>query len=165
MGWPCHRVGREVASRSAGYEAPYQHQAGPSIWQIPIENHQIRCPQQGRWAGQRTAYVCFSRVKAGRKVLARAAAVDKVVPEPSEIVPRIARLMALAIRIDRLIRDGVVENYAELARLGGVSRTRITQIMNLLNLPAVAQEALLFSEPKNASTLARFVRASDQSAH
>ena len=67
-------------------------------------------------------------------------------PEPSapDPVPRIARLMALAIHFDRLIREGVVENYAELARLGGVSRARITQIMDLLNLPAAEQEALLF---------------------
>lgn len=54
--------------------------------------------------------------------------------------------MALAIHFDRLIRDGVVRNYAELARLGGVSRARITQIMDLLNLPAAEQERLLFLE-------------------
>ena len=66
-------------------------------------------------------------------------------PEPPpEKIPRIARLMALAIHFDRLIREGVVENYAELARLGGVSRARITQIMDLLKLPAAEQERLLF---------------------
>jgi alkylated DNA nucleotide flippase Atl1 len=54
--------------------------------------------------------------------------------------------MALAIHFDGLIRDGVVKNYADLARLGGVSRARITQIMNLLNLPPWKQEELLFLE-------------------
>jgi hypothetical protein len=54
--------------------------------------------------------------------------------------------MALAIHFDGLIRDGVVKNYAELARLGGVSRARITQIMNLLNLPPWKQEEILFLE-------------------
>ena len=37
-------------------------------------------------------------------------------------VPRVARLLALAIRFEELVRDGVVKNYAELARLGYVSR-------------------------------------------
>jgi hypothetical protein len=54
--------------------------------------------------------------------------------------------MALAIHFDGLIRDGVVKNYADLARLGGVSRARITQIMNLLNLPPWKQEEILFLE-------------------
>jgi hypothetical protein len=59
-------------------------------------------------------------------------------------VPRIARFMALAIRFDGLIRTGVVTDYAELARLGHVTRARITQIMNLLMLAPDIQEAILF---------------------
>jgi len=43
-----------------------------------------------------------------------------------------------------LIRDGVVADQAELARLGHVSRARVTQILNLLNLAPGIQEALLF---------------------
>ena len=58
-------------------------------------------------------------------------------------VPRVARLMALAIRFDQLIRDGVVADQAELARLGQVTRARLTQIMNLLCLAPDIQEALL----------------------
>jgi hypothetical protein len=54
--------------------------------------------------------------------------------------------MALAIHFDGLIRQGLVKDYADLARLGGVSRARITQIMNLLNLPPWEQEKLLFLE-------------------
>ena len=46
-------------------------------------------------------------------------------------VPRVARLMALAIRFDQMIREGVVADQAELARLGRVTRARLTQIMNL----------------------------------
>jgi len=42
--------------------------------------------------------------------------------------------MALAIRFERLLREGVARDYADLARLGGVTRTRITQIMNMRNL-------------------------------
>ena len=59
-------------------------------------------------------------------------------------VPRVARLMALAIRLDRLIREGAVADQAELARLGHVTRARLTQIMNLLCLAPDLQEALLF---------------------
>jgi len=59
-------------------------------------------------------------------------------------VPRVAKLMALAIRFEVLIRDGVVADYAERARLGHVSRARITQIANLLNLAPDIQEAILF---------------------
>lgn len=43
-----------------------------------------------------------------------------------------------------LIRAGVVADYAELARLGHVSRARITQIGNLLNLAPDIQESILF---------------------
>ena len=59
-------------------------------------------------------------------------------------VPRIARLMALAIRFEKLVRDGVVRDYAALARLGNVSRARLTQVMNLMNLAPDIQEEILF---------------------
>ena len=59
-------------------------------------------------------------------------------------VPRISRLMALALRLDELVRTGVVADYAELARLGHVSRARISQILNLLALAPDIQESLLF---------------------
>ena len=62
-------------------------------------------------------------------------------------VPRIARLMALALRFEQLVRSGAVRDYAELARLGPVSRARITQIMNLLNLAPEIQEEILFLAP------------------
>jgi hypothetical protein len=52
--------------------------------------------------------------------------------------------MALAIHFDGLIQSGVVTNYAELARLGNVTRARVTQIMNLLMLAPSIQEELLF---------------------
>jgi hypothetical protein len=52
--------------------------------------------------------------------------------------------MALAIRFEQLLRDGVVKGQAELARLGRVSRARLTQIMNLLNLAPDIQEEILF---------------------
>jgi hypothetical protein len=87
----------------------------------------------------------FKRAKAGKKTVAVGPAPEPQ-SAPPDPIPRISRLMALAIHFDGLIRDGVVKNYADLARLGGVSRARITQIMNLLNLPPWKQEELLFLE-------------------
>ena len=40
-------------------------------------------------------------------------------------VPRISRLMALAIRMQDLVDTGEVADYADLARLAQVSRARI----------------------------------------
>jgi len=92
------------------------------------------------------ADVHFSNGHKGRK---RAAVGEK--PAPATVldgtVPRLSRLMALAIRFDRLLRDGVVKDYAELARLGQVTRARLTQIMNLLNLAPDIQEDILFLPP------------------
>ena len=62
-------------------------------------------------------------------------------------VPRLARLMALAIRFDGLLRSGAIIDQAELARLGKVSRARISQILNLIHLAPDIQEQLLFLPP------------------
>ena len=68
-------------------------------------------------------------------------------------VPRIARLIALAIRFDQLIRDGVVADQAELARLGKISRARVTQILNLLSLAPDIQAAILEMSYKDQNRL------------
>jgi hypothetical protein len=65
-------------------------------------------------------------------------------PEAPLRLHRITKLMALAIRFERLVREGTVRDYAELARLGRVTRARITQIMALLQLAPDIQEAILF---------------------
>ena len=67
--------------------------------------------------------------------------------EPSQVpgrLPRVTRLLALALRFDELLRAGTIADYAELARLGHVSRARISQIMNLLALAPSIQEEILF---------------------
>jgi len=58
-------------------------------------------------------------------------------------LPRVTRLMALAIRFDDLLRKGEVRDYANIARLGHVTRARVTQIMNLLHLAPDIQESIL----------------------
>jgi hypothetical protein len=52
--------------------------------------------------------------------------------------------MALAIRFEGLVWNKTIQDYAELARLGGVTRARMTQIMGLLQLAPDLQEQLLF---------------------
>lgn len=58
-------------------------------------------------------------------------------------VPRVARLMALAIKYDKLLRKGLVSDLSELARLCQVTQPRMTQIMNLLHLAPDIQEQIL----------------------
>lgn len=84
--------------------------------------------------------VHFKRGRRSKKQL-------KVGAEPAPMpgrVPRVSKLLALAIRFEQLVRDGDVNDYAELARLGHVTRARMTQIMNLLHLAPDIQEAILF---------------------
>jgi len=45
------------------------------------------------------------------------------------------------------VRSSEVRDFAEIARLGHVTRARVTQIMNLLNLAPDIQEELLFLPP------------------
>src|SRR5262249_27376932 len=63
---------------------------------------------------------------------------------PPGRVPRVSRLMALALRFEQLIRSGQVGAYSQLASLGHVTRARVCQVMNLLCLAPDLQEALLF---------------------
>jgi len=68
-------------------------------------------------------------------------------PPPDQVpgrVPRVSKLMALALHLDGLMQSGAVSSYAELGRLGHVTRARICQIMNLTCLAPDLQEALLF---------------------
>jgi hypothetical protein len=89
----------------------------------------------------KTWNISFETQKKGRRVI------TEEVPSlalPAGRIPRIAKLMALAHHFERLVVTGVVKDYAELARLGMVSRARISQIMNLLLLAPDIQEAILF---------------------
>jgi len=100
----------------------------------------------GRAALVRTLH--FRTGRCGRKRLS-----DEVRPaeeSAAESVPRLARLMALALRLEGLVRDGRVSDYAGPpfvwcpARLGHVSRARLSQILGLVLLAPDIQEQLLF---------------------
>src|SRR5689334_20405049 len=93
-------------------------------------------------ATKMTWAVKFTPVTKGRKTLG----VHQESPAPAEQgrIRRVARLTAVALNIEGMIREGEVKDYAELARLGRVTRARISQIMSLLNLATDIQEAVLF---------------------
>ena len=74
---------------------------------------------------------------------------ERVQGQAQARVPRISKLMALAIRYDQMLNDGVVESQSELAELLHVSQPRMTQIMNLLHLSPEIQECILFLEDSN----------------
>lgn len=86
--------------------------------------------------------VHFNTRGRGRKELEAGAAPPP--PAAPGRVPRAARLLALAHRLECLLRAGVVRDYAELARLGHVTRARVSQIMALLLLAPDVQEEVLF---------------------
>lgn len=77
--------------------------------------------------------------------------IERPVPEPETAsggrprgrVPRVARLLALAHRIDDLVRSNQVGGYAAVAAAGGVTRARVSQIVGLLNLAPDIQQAIL----------------------
>ena len=63
---------------------------------------------------------------------------------PTGRIPRLSRLMALAIKCGGLVTRGEARDYADLARVGHVTRARMSQIMNLINLAPDIQEEILF---------------------
>jgi DNA invertase Pin-like site-specific DNA recombinase len=76
-----------------------------------------------------------------------------LVAEQTERVARVTRLLALALKFEEMIRSGVVDNYAMLAQLGQVSRSRVSQMTNLLSLAPDIQEEILFLRPEEAKQL------------
>ena len=69
--------------------------------------------------------------------------------EPLRRPAKVARLLAMAHKLQRLIDEGKVKDRAELARQLGVSRARITQILDLTLLAPDIQEEILFMEAVN----------------
>jgi hypothetical protein len=89
-----------------------------------------------------TCQLRFERESKGRRTIERGQQRPAPTREPGRI-PRVARLMALAIRFDEQVRSGVMASFTQLAELGHVTRARISQIVNLVNLAPDIQEAIL----------------------
>ena len=58
-------------------------------------------------------------------------------------IPKITRLLVLGHHFESLVRGGQMKDYAEIARLTGLTRARVTQITNLTLLAPEIQEELL----------------------
>ncbi len=80
--------------------------------------------------------------------------VDFAAPSPrrakqahSGRVPRVARMLALAHKIDGMIRAGELRDLADAARALGLTRARVTQLSALLLLAPEIQEAIFDLPP------------------
>jgi len=67
-------------------------------------------------------------------------------PEPVRRPARVAVMLALAHKIQDAIDRGVARDRAEVARRLGLTRARLTQIMDLTLLAPDIQEKILFLE-------------------
>jgi hypothetical protein len=70
--------------------------------------------------------------------------------KPKGRIPRVSRLMALAIRLEQMLRSGEIPDLTELARIANVTQPRMSQILNLNMLAPEIQEELLFLHPVQA---------------
>ena len=84
----------------------------------------------------------YSRGPKGQKML-REGYPEKTSQKQIGHVPRVSRLLALAIRFEQQIHSGKVASYADLARRLTVTRARMSQITSLLNLAPNIQEQIL----------------------
>lgn len=89
--------------------------------------------------------VHFARRAAGQREL-REGAAPPPLPQSGGI-PRLSRLMALAIRFEELVRTGEMEDFASIAACSHVTRSRVSQITNLRNLAPDIQEEILHLPP------------------
>src|SRR5262249_1536161 len=86
--------------------------------------------------------VHFEREARGRKRIEAGREQPSALP-PGR-VPRLARFLALALRLEAQLRQGVLKDIAEVASVGHVTRSRVSQILTLVHLAPDIQEAILF---------------------
>ncbi len=72
-----------------------------------------------------------------------AAGLEAQVAAPGRL-PRVTQVLALAICFDDLIRQGEAKDYADVARLAGLCRERISKLMRLTYLAPDIQVELLY---------------------
>jgi hypothetical protein len=89
-----------------------------------------------------TKKVFFTRGAQGRRRIVDKPPPTQTVPEGR--IPRLSKLMALALQFDGLIRERRCMDMTEIARVAMVTQPRITQVMNLLHLAPDIQEEILF---------------------
>jgi hypothetical protein len=85
-------------------------------------------------------------------IRARGPKTEVIPPQAAEYArpPRVTCLLALAHRFESLVQSGTIKDYADLARVGRVSRARVSQILKLLLLAPSIQEQILWLPPRTA---------------
>lgn len=88
------------------------------------------------------------KMKTTRKIISLSSTRRQEIIDEKEAIPgtlpRITRLMALAIRFDELLRSGRATGLQNIAEIGHVSQPRVSQILSLTLLAPDIQEELLF---------------------
>src|ERR1700676_432018 len=66
-------------------------------------------------------------------------------------LPRVTQVLALAIQLQDMIQRGEARDYADLARLGCITRERMSQVMELVWLAPDIQREILEFPPTGAA--------------
>jgi len=82
-------------------------------------------------------------------------------PTIKEDLPsRTARMLALAYYVETQIENGAIRDFADAARILGVTRARMTQVMKLLYLSPTIQASILNGKLTISERRLRFVISS-----
>jgi len=86
----------------------------------------------------------YSRIAAlTPKPPASSTEVGLAIPASPPVTSRVARMLALAHLVDRLVESGRFRDFAHAAKTFGVTRARMSQLMDLRYLPSPVQEDVL----------------------
>lgn len=97
------------------------------------------------------------KIHLARKSRGRVELREGKAPEPllrPRVPTRAARLLALAHRIDGLVRSGEFDDYTQIALVAGLTKARVSQIADLsLLAPAVQERVLIELKPEKGREL------------
>lgn len=146
------------------YSVPCRYASMHSVLRVGIETvevivdneivarHDRGC--QGEWVLQMDHYLPILERKPGLLDSGKPnqhGAKREPEPRPPR-VPHVKRLMALAIRLEDLLDNGLVGNQSEIARAAGISTARVSQIVNLNRLAPDIQQTILELESTTERT-------------
>lgn len=71
--------------------------------------------------------------------------------KPSKRTRSLLGMLALAHYFEKLVREGKARDYAHVARLTGMTRARVCQIVGLMMLPAGVQKSIVMHRDSDSS--------------
>jgi hypothetical protein len=135
-----------VVDRPSGRSARYKV-GGSAVMQEASREPQLEGGEMERNAdGALVLRVPFVRIRDGHGLAWRSPDAVPRVPVPRKGPRRVARLLAFAHETERRIENGEIADRAAAARMLGVSRARLTQLLDLALLAPDIQEEILFEE-------------------